>query len=367
VKIRAVSRTASKKDPLAEGEGVRGLELLVLEAATASVENEKQDRPQGVGERRIKQAQADQDEHDAVGRAAHRQQREAEHRVDDEHVARPEEPGMNEADREQHREAPRIDQRRMAAGPRRFEAGQLQVEADAEQQAEHQVELAGEEEFAQRVDEPVDAARVDRRRREHRMREAGMFIMKMPNSATPRSTSSAAMRSAAGSGRLARRRGFGFGVHGPTVANAARGLSARSDNLGHFDVSYRHCRQPAQALLACRDREALARVEGRRPELERAKADATLLWLKVQEDAGLTTVGDGEQSRQHFVHGFLAQVEGIDFEHKVKMGIRDNRYDAMVPQVVGPLRLSGPGPRGRGAPRPRAIPTGCSSSRCPAR
>jgi methionine synthase II (cobalamin-independent) len=48
-----------------------------------------------------------------------------------------------------------------------------------------------------------------------------------------------------------------------------------------------------------------------------------------------TTVGDGEQSRQHFVHGFLEQVEGIDFEHKVKMGIRDNRYDAMVPQVVG--------------------------------
>jgi 5-methyltetrahydropteroyltriglutamate--homocysteine methyltransferase len=76
-------------------------------------------------------------------------------------------------------------------------------------------------------------------------------------------------------------------------------------------------------------------------ELERAKADATLVWLKVQEDAGIDIVGDGEQSRQHFVHGFLAQVEGIDFEHKVKMGIRDNRYDAMVPQVVGPLRLTG--------------------------
>jgi 5-methyltetrahydropteroyltriglutamate--homocysteine methyltransferase len=76
-------------------------------------------------------------------------------------------------------------------------------------------------------------------------------------------------------------------------------------------------------------------------ELERAKADATLLWLKVQEDAGIDVVGDGEQSRQHFVHGFLAKVEGIDFEHKVKMGIRNNRYDAMVPQVVGPLRLAG--------------------------
>jgi 5-methyltetrahydropteroyltriglutamate--homocysteine methyltransferase len=76
-------------------------------------------------------------------------------------------------------------------------------------------------------------------------------------------------------------------------------------------------------------------------ELDRAKADATLLWLKVQEDAGLDIVGDGEQSRQHFVHGFLARVEGIDFEHKVKRGIRNNRYDAMLPQVVGPLRLAG--------------------------
>jgi len=76
-------------------------------------------------------------------------------------------------------------------------------------------------------------------------------------------------------------------------------------------------------------------------ELAQAKRDATLLWLKEQEDAGIDIVSDGEQSRQHFVHGFLEQVEGIDFEHKVKMGIRDNRYDAMVPQVVAPLRLKG--------------------------
>ncbi len=76
-------------------------------------------------------------------------------------------------------------------------------------------------------------------------------------------------------------------------------------------------------------------------ELDAAKRDATLLWLKAQEDAGIDIVTDGEQSRQHFVHGFLEQVEGIDFEHKVKMGIRDNRYDAMVPVVVGPLKLKG--------------------------
>ena len=76
-------------------------------------------------------------------------------------------------------------------------------------------------------------------------------------------------------------------------------------------------------------------------ELARAKLDATLLWIKAQEDAGLDVIGDGEQSRQHFVHGFLEQVEGIDFEHKVKMGIRNNRYEALLPQVVAPLRLKG--------------------------
>ncbi len=81
-----------------------------------------------------------------------------------------------------------------------------------------------------------------------------------------------------------------------------------------------------------------------RPEgesLVQAKADATLLWIKVQEDAGLDVIGDGEQSRQHFVHGFLEQVEGIDFQNKVRMGIRNNRYDAMVPQVVSEIGLRG--------------------------
>jgi len=76
-------------------------------------------------------------------------------------------------------------------------------------------------------------------------------------------------------------------------------------------------------------------------ELIQAKRDATLLWIKLQEDAGLDIIGDGEQARQHFVHGFLEQVEGIDFENKVTMGIRDGRYDAQVPQVVAPLRLKG--------------------------
>lgn len=76
-------------------------------------------------------------------------------------------------------------------------------------------------------------------------------------------------------------------------------------------------------------------------ELLRAKRDATLIWLKIQEDAGIDLVTEGEQARQHFVHGFLEKIEGIDFAHKVEMGIRKDRYKAMVPQVVAPLRLKG--------------------------
>ena len=76
-------------------------------------------------------------------------------------------------------------------------------------------------------------------------------------------------------------------------------------------------------------------------ELAQAKRDATLLWLKAQEDAGVDIVTDGEQSRQHFVHGFLEFVDGIDFSRKVKIGIRNNRYEAMVPVVTGPLALKG--------------------------
>jgi 5-methyltetrahydropteroyltriglutamate--homocysteine methyltransferase len=76
-------------------------------------------------------------------------------------------------------------------------------------------------------------------------------------------------------------------------------------------------------------------------ELAAAKLDATLLALKWQEDAGIDIVCDGEMSRQHFVHGFLEFVDGIDFAHKVEMGIRADRYKAMVPVVRGELKLKG--------------------------
>jgi 5-methyltetrahydropteroyltriglutamate--homocysteine methyltransferase len=74
-------------------------------------------------------------------------------------------------------------------------------------------------------------------------------------------------------------------------------------------------------------------------ELASAKDDATLVAIKLQEDAGIDIVGDGEQARQHFVHGFLEAVDGIDFDNKVEMGIRNDRYKAMCPTVVGELKL----------------------------
>jgi len=76
-------------------------------------------------------------------------------------------------------------------------------------------------------------------------------------------------------------------------------------------------------------------------DLAAAKLDATLIAVKEQEDAGIDIVSDGEQARQHFVHGFLEFVDGIDFGRKVEMGIRNERYKAMVPTVTGALTLKG--------------------------
>jgi 5-methyltetrahydropteroyltriglutamate--homocysteine methyltransferase len=76
-------------------------------------------------------------------------------------------------------------------------------------------------------------------------------------------------------------------------------------------------------------------------ELREGQRDATLVALKTQETAGIDIVSDGEQARQHFVHGFLEGIEGIDFDRKVPMGIRNNRYEALVPTVTGPLRRKG--------------------------
>ena len=70
--------------------------------------------------------------------------------------------------------------------------------------------------------------------------------------------------------------------------------------------------------------------------LAEGKRDAVRLALRDQEQAGIDIVTDGEQTRRHFVTTFIEGLDGVDFEHKRTVRIR-NRYDAAVPVVVGPV------------------------------
>lgn len=76
-------------------------------------------------------------------------------------------------------------------------------------------------------------------------------------------------------------------------------------------------------------------------ELFDGKLDALRLSLQEQTHAGIDIVGDGEQTRQHFVTTFIEHLDGVDFERRETVKIRD-RYDASVPTVVGPVSRSKP-------------------------
>src|ERR1700739_4171032 len=92
-------------------------------------------------------------------------------------------------------------------------------------------------------------------------------------------------------------------------------------------------------LAAPRTLWARGRLEG--PALEEGKRDAVRLAVRDQEDAGIDIVTDGEQTRRHFVWGFVEQLDGIDFSKMVTIGIRADRYKATVPTVTGPVRRGG--------------------------
>lgn len=76
-------------------------------------------------------------------------------------------------------------------------------------------------------------------------------------------------------------------------------------------------------------------------ELIEAKQDALRLALDDQLRAGIEIVSDGEQTRQHFVTTFIEHLEGVDFEKRETVRIR-NRYDASVPTVVGAVSRQRP-------------------------
>ena len=77
-------------------------------------------------------------------------------------------------------------------------------------------------------------------------------------------------------------------------------------------------------------------------QLAEGKRDAVRAALKMQEAAGIDIVSDGEQSRMHFVHGFLQSIEGVDFARMKRIGIRADRYEADCPTVTGPVRRPRP-------------------------
>jgi len=67
--------------------------------------------------------------------------------------------------------------------------------------------------------------------------------------------------------------------------------------------------------------------------LEEGKKDALRVTLQEQALSGIDIVCDGEQTRQHFVTTFIEHLDGVDFENRKTVRIR-NRYDASVPVVV---------------------------------
>jgi len=76
-------------------------------------------------------------------------------------------------------------------------------------------------------------------------------------------------------------------------------------------------------------------------ELFEGQKRAVTEWIKFQEEAGIDVVTDGEQFRKHFVHGFLEEVDGIDWQLMTTMGIRNDRYDAQVPTVTSAIKRKG--------------------------
>lgn len=68
-------------------------------------------------------------------------------------------------------------------------------------------------------------------------------------------------------------------------------------------------------------------------KLLEGKQDALCVSLQEQQLAKLDIISDGEQTRQHFVTTFIEHLNGVDFENRKVVKIRD-RYDASVPVVV---------------------------------
>ena len=193
---------------------------------------------------------------------------------------------MDQADREQHREPACIDERCAAAGRAPLSSRpSWRWKPMPNSRPNIRLNLPAKSRSRSHVTQPSSGAEVGRGRREQRMAEA-RHVHNEDAEAGRRRAARRAPRCARPPAAAPRRFGVdsAVGIHEPTVANAARRpVGANATTRVRSMFRYRHCRQPAQALVACRDREALARVESRRP---RARARQGRCHAALAEGAG---------------------------------------------------------------------------------
>src|SRR5918992_2996101 len=70
--------------------------------------------------------------------------------------------------------------------------------------------------------------------------------------------------------------------------------------------------------------------------LDEAQADATLLAIKAQEDAGLDVITDGEIRRESYSNHFATALDGIDLDNP-GTALDRSGHPNPVPRVVGPI------------------------------
>ncbi len=78
------------------------------------------------------------------------------------------------------------------------------------------------------------------------------------------------------------------------------------------------------------------------PELlDQAQADATLLAIRAQEDAGLDIITDGEIRRESYSNRFATALDGVDIDNP-GTALDRSGHPNPVPRVTGPIRRRHP-------------------------
>jgi 5-methyltetrahydropteroyltriglutamate--homocysteine methyltransferase len=72
-------------------------------------------------------------------------------------------------------------------------------------------------------------------------------------------------------------------------------------------------------------------------DLQEAQDDATLVAIKMQEDAGLDIISDGEIRRESYSNRFATALDGVDLDNP-GTALDRSGHPNPVPRVVGPIR-----------------------------